>query len=68
MSKRYCDLCGKEIKANEDYAEVKADIVHNALTHETFKGARNIYNNELCADCYIAFYEMYNDLREKKGI
>lgn len=68
MLKRYCDLCGREIKANEDYAEVNTQIKFGSLGKIHMKGVRNIYLNELCEDCYREFYNMYTDLREKKGI
>lgn len=59
MLKRYCDICGKEIGALEDYAIVSAKVHREGLGKGNMKKAVNIYNNELCEDCYRKFYDMY---------
>ena len=68
MLKRYCDLCGKEIGALEDYAVMSANVHREVFGKGNMRKAINIHNNELCEDCYKEFYNMYTDLREKKGI
>lgn len=64
MQKRYCDICGKEIDYREDYAEVGTKIIHDALFCQRRIAAKNIYNVEMCKDCYEKFYEIYKEFSE----
>lgn len=66
MLERCCDICEKKIEALEDYAVVSADVRREVFGKGNMKKAVNVYNDELCADCYREFYDMYTDFKLKK--
>lgn len=69
MTKRFCDMCGKELEKSDGYSfkAVKVGKVY-FLHRDVFPYEKKVYDSdEYCWDCFTGFLNCYDEYKKARG-